>query len=292
MSLRLSYGTSGFADHSLPNALSVIAELGYDGVALTLDHHHLDPFAPDAAARVDATAGLLARHGLAVAIETGARYLLDPWHKHEPTLVSTDGQERRLELLHRAIDIAGDLGTDIVHMWSGGVPEGTSVEVAWDRLLTGMADLLPHAEEAGVRLAFEPEPGMLVERLADVQELRRRLGSPEALRMTVDVGHAICNEDAPPQDILREVAEDVVHIQIEDMRRGVHEHLEFGEGEIDLPAVIGTLIDIEYTGLVSVELGRHSATVPTVAARSIDALRAAIATASSRDTHHAPEELP
>ena len=44
--LRFGYGTNGFSNHRLDDALAVIAELGYDGVALTLDHHHLDPFAP------------------------------------------------------------------------------------------------------------------------------------------------------------------------------------------------------------------------------------------------------
>ena len=43
--LRFGYGTNGFANHRLADALAVIADLGYDGVALTLDHDHLDPFA-------------------------------------------------------------------------------------------------------------------------------------------------------------------------------------------------------------------------------------------------------
>ena len=33
----------------------------------------------------------------------------------------------------------------------------------------------------------------------------------------------------------------LVHVQIEDMRRGVHEHLEFGEGEIDFAPVLAAL---------------------------------------------------
>ena len=35
------------------------------------------------------------------------------------------------------------------------------------------------------------------------------------------------------------------------MRRGVHEHLPFGEGEVDLPAVLAALSDIGYGGLVA-----------------------------------------
>ena len=73
--MRFGYGTNGFTDHRIGEALAVLAELGYDGVALTLDHGHLDPFGPGLAARVDTVAALLRRYGLAVVIETGARYL-------------------------------------------------------------------------------------------------------------------------------------------------------------------------------------------------------------------------
>ncbi|HIZ35940.1 MAG TPA: sugar phosphate isomerase/epimerase [Candidatus Ruania gallistercoris] len=277
MSLRLAYGTNGFGDHRLSDALSIIADLGYDGVALTLDHHHLDPFAADLATQVGTVQRLLTTHHLAVVIETGARYLLDPRHKHEPTLVSTQGRELRLDFLHRAIDIAADLGSDVVHLWSGILPADTTVAAGWDRLLTGMAQILPHAESAGVRLAVEPEPGMLVERLADAQELRRLLGSPDALRLTLDIGHALCNEDLSPDATIRAAADDLRHVQIEDMRRGVHEHLEFGEGELDLVRAVAALLEVGYDGLVSVELARHSPTAPMTAARSIDALRTAVA---------------
>ncbi len=280
MSLRLGYCTNGFADHSLADTFAVVAGLGYEGVALTLDHR-LDPFAPDLSGRVAEVARLLERHGLGVVVETGARYLLDPWRKHEPTLVSAAGRERRLELTRRAIDVAADLGSDVVHLWSGILPEGTPAATGWERVLSGLADVLPHAEQAGVRLAFEPEPGMFIERIADVRELRARLGDPAALAATIDVGHLVANEDEPPAACIRGAADLIAHIQIEDMRRGVHEHLEFGEGELDLPGAVGALEAIGFDGLVCVELARHSPLAPAAAARSIDALRAAIATAST-----------
>src|SRR5262249_45570630 len=85
--LRLGYGTNGLADHRLPDALALLADLGYAGVALPLDHQHLDPYGPGLSRRVAAVARELDRHGLAVVVETGARYLLDPRRKHRPTLL-------------------------------------------------------------------------------------------------------------------------------------------------------------------------------------------------------------
>ena len=51
---------------------------------------------------------------------------------------------------------------------------------------------------------------------------------------------------------------DLVNVQVDDMRRGVHEHLEFGAGEIDFPATLRALADSGYRGLVAVELPRHA----------------------------------
>ncbi|GAA1230063.1 sugar phosphate isomerase/epimerase [Prauserella halophila] len=279
MTLRFGYGTNGFAGHRLDDALGVVADLGYDGVALTLDHPHLDPFAPDLAARTDDVRRRLAAYGLAVVVETGARYVMDPWHKHEPTLVSDVGRERRLDYLRRAIRVAADLGAEAVSFWSGTLPEGTGTPEGWQRLTSGVEQVLAEAQRHDVRCAFEPEPGMFVDTLAGVTELHRRLGDPEHLTVTVDVGHCVCNEPAPPQDRIRDVGSSLGNVQIDDMRPGVHEHLEFGDGDVDLPATLRALLDVDYRGLVSVELPRHSHAAPAVAARSLDALRTAQATA-------------
>ena len=48
--LRYAYNTNGLAHHRLDDALSFLADTGYGGVALTLDVHHLDPYAEDALA--------------------------------------------------------------------------------------------------------------------------------------------------------------------------------------------------------------------------------------------------
>ncbi|MFF5171710.1 sugar phosphate isomerase/epimerase family protein [Micromonospora sp. NPDC000089] len=276
--LRFGYGTNGFANHRLDDALAVLADLGYQGVALTLDHDHLDPFAPALARRVAAVARRLAALDLAVVIETGARYLLDPWHKHAPTLLHDD-PTRRVELLRRAVRIGADLGAEAVSCWAGVRPAAVAPHTAWDRLVAGCATVVAEADRVGVPLGFEPEPGMLVEDIADWRRLRAALDAPAAFGITLDIGHCRCLEPRPVADCVREVAAHLVNVQIDDMRRGVHEHLEFGAGEIDFPPVLRALAEVGYRGLVAVELPRHSHAAPTVAARSLDFLRAAAAQA-------------
>lgn len=272
--LRFGYGTNGFANHRLGDALAVIADLGYQGVALTLDHDHLDPFAGDLARRVGAVSARLAELGLSVVIETGARYLLDPWRKHSPTLLEDDRQ-LRLEFLRRAVDIGADLGAEAVSFWAGVRPAGVDETTAWGRLVDGCARTLEAAQQRGVTLGFEPEPGMLVPDIAAWRRLHTELGSPSAFGITLDIGHCRCLEPIPVPDCVTAVAGHLVNVQIDDMRRGVHEHLEFGAGEIDFPPVLAALSAAGYRGLVAVELPRHSHAAPTVAAQSLEFLRSA-----------------
>ncbi|WP_051051116.1 sugar phosphate isomerase/epimerase family protein [Nocardiopsis salina] len=274
--MRFGYGTNGFWDHRLDDALAIIADLGYEGVALTLDHPHLDPFADDAAERVRRIGTRLSDLGLAVVVETGARYLMDPRRKHEPTLVSGTGREQRVELLRRAVRIGHDLGAEAVSFWSGILPAGVGPDEGWSRLVGGVEQVLPLAEELGVDCAFEPEPGMFAERLEDVLELRARLGSPLRFRVTVDVGHGVCNEPDGPEGTVRRAGGLIANVQLDDMRPGVHDHLEFGDGDIDLPGVLGALEHVGYQGLACVELPRHGHAAPLVAERSMRALTDAL----------------
>ena len=273
MTLRFGYGTNGFANHRLGDAFTVIADLGYQGVALTLDHNHLDPYAPGLARRVDEVAGQLSRLGLAVVIETGARYLLDPRRKHAPTLLD-DGADIRLDFLHRAVRIGADLGAEAVSLWSGVRPPTVDEATAWVRLVNGCTELVAIADAAGMPLGFEPEPGMLVATIADWRRLRAALDAPPPFGLTLDIGHCRCVEPVEPDACVTEVAEHLVNVQIDDMRRGVHEHLEFGTGEVYFPPVLRAL-DAGYRGLVAVELPRHSHAAPTVAAQSIAFLKEA-----------------
>jgi L-ribulose-5-phosphate 3-epimerase len=273
--LRLGYVTNGLADHRLDDALAMLADLGYDGVAITLDHHHLDPFAPDLGSRVASVAKRVRDLGLGVVVETGARFLLDPRRKHEPTLMSDQGRERRVELLLRAVAIADDLGAEVVSFWSGVAPARGDPAVAWRRLLDGCLAVLDAAGGRGVTLGFEPEPGMLVDSLDGYEKLRAALGAPARFGLTLDLGHCQCSEPQPPAGCVARAAPWLVNVHVEDMRRGVHDHLDFGKGEIDFPAALAALLAIDYQGLVSVELPRHSHAANVVAPRAIEFLRQA-----------------
>ncbi|WP_425309596.1 sugar phosphate isomerase/epimerase family protein [Ammonicoccus fulvus] len=265
----VGYGTNGFADHSLDDAVQVLRHFGYAGLGLTLGFQHLDPFAPDHHQQADRVRELIGDWPLV--IETGTRFLLDPFVKHRPTLVD-EHATARLDFLAAAIGIAARTQADCVSLWSGTVPAGDDPGRCWDRLVDRMQRVTEQAAAAGVRLAFEPEPGMLVETVADAFELRERLGNPEVLGITVDLGHCVAVEPDGVVGALRQAGRLLRNVQVDDMLPGIHEHLELGTGELDLVAALRTLVEIDYTGLIALELPRHSHDAPGLAARSMAAL--------------------
>ncbi|MDP6408113.1 MAG: sugar phosphate isomerase/epimerase [Planctomycetota bacterium] len=267
---RLGYNTNGLAHHRLDDALRLLAELGYGGVAITPDVGQLDPQRSDAR-DLEAIAGLAADLDLTIAIETGARFLLDPKRKHFPTLLEEDlaDRYRRLRFLIQAIETAAALGAEVVTIFSGMAPGGeraedeqagaARLEVLWERLCEGIAGLLATARERGVRIGFEPEPGMFLERPAAFLELRRRLGSAgEDLGLTLDVGHLLCTDDLPAGRVISELREHLVHVHLADIRGRVHHHRPFGEGDLDLEDVLSSLNKVGYGGMAAVELSRDS----------------------------------
>jgi len=272
----LGYNTNGFASHALEDALRVIAGIGYRSVGLTLDHHALNPYAPDLAGRLDRCRALLRELELVPVVETGARYLLDPWRKHWPTLLDDDpaARGRRLDFLRRAVDIAAAIDARVVSVWSGAAPAGADPAALDARLLEGLRALCAHAREAGVAVGFEPEPGMYVETMPQFERLRTAVDHP-AFGLTLDVGHAHITEACGAAKTVARFAPAIVNVHLEGMRRAAHDHLPPWEGDMDVLAVWRALAAAGYTGPATYELSRHSHAAVETARRAFAFLAAA-----------------
>jgi sugar phosphate isomerase/epimerase len=273
------YNTNGFAHHRLEDALQILAGLGYRSAAITVDYHALNPYDADLSLKLASVGALLQKLGLRCVIETGARFLLDPWQKHQPTLLDTESsqKEKRLDFLCRAVDVAHKLDADAVSFWSG-TPRTREADDATllNRLIEGCRHLCDYAAKRHVRLAFEPEPGMFIDTMDRFADLHQRVNHPQ-FGLTIDVGHLHCQGEVPVANYLRKWSPWLWNIHIEDMRHGVHEHLPFGEGEIDFGPVLATLRDLGYIGGVHVELSRHSHDAVETARRALAFLQSRLA---------------
>jgi len=256
----LGYSTNSIGDVDPLDAIPVLRGMGYGSLAITLDHHTLDPFAADLPARIARWRSALAAAGMACVIETGGRHLLDPVQKHEPTLVTADreARQRRTDFLCRAIDIATDLGATCVSLWSGVVRDSADEASIWNRLTGSLAPVLDQAAARRMPLGFEPEPGMAIDTLARYGQLLDRLGRPDHLRLTVDIGHMECMGERPMASVLKSWADRVVNVHVDDMLACRHEHLPLGTGDVDFPPILAALAAGGFTGGLHVELPRQS----------------------------------
>jgi sugar phosphate isomerase/epimerase len=276
MHLRYAYNTNGCAHHRLPDALKLIAEAGYNGVALTLDWQHLDPLADDWEDQTHRVATLLRKHRLGCVIETGARFLLDPAEKHEPTLINpvSDRREVRIDFLKRAVDVAAILGAETVSFWSGIKQQSVTDDEAMHYLIEGLQSVMTYAQEQQVTLSFEPEPGMFIETNADYERLLDREPALHGLKLALDLGHVWVTGEGEPAKAISKYADRLGTVSIEGMNRGVHLHLPLHEGDMPIPPLVRTLQEVNFTGLVCVELSRESPRAHLAIPESINYLKA------------------
>jgi sugar phosphate isomerase/epimerase len=282
----LGYNTNGLAHHDLFDAIDLLADIGYRSVAITIDHTAMPPLAGRYRQKVDRLRKFLDERQMRSTIETGARFLLNPREKHEPTLVSPDRSDRqqRIDFYKYAVDTAAALGSDCVSLWSGALPafvkrgasrklpRNVDREEAMPWLVDGLRQTLEYAAGHHVTIGFEPEPGMLIDTMQRWEELLTQPGM-EDLCLTLDVGHLHCQGEGPIDEIIHRWASRLVNVHIEDMRAGRHEHLMFGDGEIDFPLVLRGLSSVGYVGAVHVELSRHSHEGPLAAKKAYDFLQ-------------------
>lgn len=261
----LGYHTNGLQNHRFDDALALLAEGGFAAVAITPDTCHLDPDRTSDA-ELDAVRRRLGELGLQPVMETGARFLLDPRTKHEPTLMTRDpaARQRRLDFYRRIAAMGARLGARVVSFWTGVDRQPGADSREW--MLDGIERACAVVRGEGLLPALEPEPGMAIETVADWRAMHRELGSA-APALTLDIGHLYAVWEGEPADVLAAVAPQLAQVHLEDMRRGTHEHLLPGDGEIDFGSVLTAIENSGYRGPVCFELARSSHLGPLAVAR-------------------------
>ncbi len=270
--LRYAYDTNGLFRHRLDDALTMIAEAGYDGVAITPDICHLDPYAEDIEAQTAKVARRLRGLGLSCVVQTGAFYVIDRNRKHAPTLISADAEQRavRMDFYDRCLRIAQALQAECFTFWSGvRAPEVSEADAgAW--LLEGTRTVVEKCRAHGLPPAIEPEPEMMLATVAHYRALAARV---PGLRLALDLGHCTVTQDIAAEDAVRAFARDIAVVHFEDMKRGVHLHLPPDEGDMDLPACLSALDAARFGGLTVVELSADAHRAPQMVRQAREWLR-------------------
>jgi fructoselysine 3-epimerase len=256
--LPLAYSTNGFTERTLIEALKEIAEIGYQGVELLGDRPHwtLDT---NTEANAHELRRVIQDLDLKVSNVNGntAMYFWPKWMPEtlfEPSLSHRDRSVRlqRLEATFALMDWAKLVGAPRVSVTSGRCPGLSTPEVETAHFIESLHTLCEYAEQLDLQLSIEYEPGLLIERWVELAQVIQRVDHP-CLGANLDLGHARCaGED--PIEAIRGLKGKIWNIHIEDIMGLKHYHLIPGEGDMPLALYMQELCDLQYQGMLTVEL--------------------------------------
>jgi len=252
--MKFAYSANAYRRFPVDDAIDRIAALDYPGIELMADKPHLWP--PDMnGGRLDGLRARIERCGLTIAnvnafMMTAVR---DFWH---PSWIEPDPAYRRLRVCHTidSLRMAAKLGAPSITTEPGGpLDPGIERDRAMEWFVEGLNEALNEADQVGVQLLVEPEPGLLIERADEFVELAGRIES-KMFGLNFDVGHMFCVNEPLPETIVR-LARWTRHYHFEDIAATrVHEHLVPGVGAIDFAAVLRAIHEVGYNGWLTVEL--------------------------------------
>ncbi len=234
---------------TVPEAFSLMKELGVEGVDLTVQHVEGYTMAQ--------VRSMLEDMGMVVSCNIGGASL---------TTSDQAARTASLDAIRKVIDNAVELGTSNVLVTTGGCAPGQEKADARANVAAGLAELLPYARQAGVTLSIEDfgSPAAAYQTSAECMECCD-LAGPE-LKITYDSGNMVMS-DEDPVSFWEAVKSRVVHAHAKDwellpsdaearlISRAGKRYVGtvVGSGVLDYPAIIGAMKAANYDGFLSFE---------------------------------------
>lgn len=274
--MKLGFCSNAFTRFPLEQAIDRVAAAGYAGIELLCDRPHFWP--PEEPER---RAAQLAAHLRSAGISAsnvnantavGAYGIAIPENVFGPSLASADPATRQFRIGHvrAAIDLAAATGAPCVCITSGAPESDHPPEAGLEQLRRSLDELLPYAEQQGVKLGIETEPGLLLERSDELASFLDQVGHP-LLGFNFDVGHAVVmGED--PAAVVAAHGSRMWHLHLEDIAGGKHFHRVPGEGDVDFAAIARALRQVRFANFASVEVYAHKSDPDGAARRAFDKL--------------------
>ncbi|MEI6519171.1 MAG: sugar phosphate isomerase/epimerase [bacterium] len=250
--MKISGRTQPLSKYPIGECLSIIKHLGFDGVEICLENPDLAPdlLTLELVASIRKQVGDFGLHPHSISY-------------HKDFIYDDDMFQQSC----RAIRLTPDFGTNIFIISSAWAR--TKDDAEWNLTVKRTAELVKVAEDAGVILALEPEPGMVISSTADLLRLFDAVPSPH-LAANLDLGHVFLTDPDPLQSI-RQVGAKIIHCHIENMATGIHNHLLPYEGDMNLAEYLKTLAETGFTGSLALDL--YSYDYEEIAEKSILYLR-------------------
>lgn len=235
--------------YPLDEAIRRLAAIGYDGVEIGCAAPHAWPPYLNSDRRRQ------------------IRRLLESCHLEAVSLLATPGggpglnpasplpeeREATVKYYSEVIDLAADLGAEKVLYIAGWQIFGTSRQQAWDWSRDCLDRISSYAEAKKIVLVVEATAAStnLIETADDALELMRSV-SRKNVKVMLDTLHIVYRNDIPA-DYVRVMGKDLVHVHVSDRDR-----LLPGEGGVDWLGFMQALLEAEFDGFVTMEIGIDS----------------------------------
>jgi len=173
------------------------------------------------------------------------------------------------ETVQNVIHVARKIGAPIVIITGGQNGNSSDRDALYAKQVERTSALCALAKEYGITLAVEFEPGFVVGSTQQVLQLIQDVGS-DALRINMDIGHVFL-VDPDPMAAIASCAGLIVHVHVENMASGIHNHIVPYEGDMDLTAYFRQMQVAGFDGCAALDLYQYD--YETVAGKSIDFIR-------------------
>jgi len=283
--MRLAFSTNAFTRFSLADALAGIAGAGFSAVEVLADMPHAFVKTMTASDVADVRKAL-ARNRLSVS-NVNANCTFGYWKDappeayFEPSLISPNDKHRadRMELIHKTIDFAHDIGATNISITSGRCTGDVSPDRAAIRLVDALRPLLDYADTRNVDVGIELEPGTYLEFVTELRDLIGQLNHPR-LGANLDIGHSVVNGERIDESVLA-LARRIWNVHVEDLPGRKHYHTIPGRGSFDWAQLFSALRSVGYDRCLTVELYTMTTDPHGAARESYAFLNAALNTAVS-----------
>lgn len=245
--MKLGYSTWGMPTVPVDTAISHVANLGFDGIELTIIPRFTTELSSLDSAERKRISLLLKEHNLALPAIAAHSSLMD---------TDPEAHERNMQRLKGGVDLAVELaqGDEIaaVNTTPGGKPDDWDTQK--DFLAERVGELVDYGASRGVTIAMEPHIGAIIDTPDKVLELLEIVNSP-FLKVNFDISHFEI-VGMPTEETVSALAPVSAHTHVKD-QRGIAPDFEFlipGEGPFDYVAYLKAMQAHGYDGFITAEV--------------------------------------
>ena len=245
--MKLGYSTWGMPTVPIDTAIPHLAQLGFDGIELTIIPRFTTELSTLDTAERMRIASLLRQHNLALpAIAAHSSLLETDPETHAKNMARVKGG------VDLAVDLAQRDELPAVNTTPGGKPDMWDTKK--DFLAERVAELVDYGASRGVTIAMEPHIGAIIDTPDKVLELLDIVNSPY-LKVNFDISHFDII-GMPTEESVAALAAVSAHTHVKD-QRGIHPDFEFlipGEGTFDYVDYLKQMQAHGYNGFITAEV--------------------------------------